>query len=310
MATPLENSYTRVVGSPINASGGGRPGGDNIAISFTPGKKSTQQQLDELAIQKAKDDLARLSLVPVGSEQQKYEWAAENQRLAQEAATRAATQAAVDIQQRELALQQSKAMAPLDIQAQIESIQSSQLAQQGSQLAQREQRLTLPGELAAQQASLEAQRLSAQQAQQSIAQASKINPLNIQSAEMQIAQSKLTNPLDVKAKQVGIQGAQQSMYLASLDQMYKDQAYRDSHSGMTPSQVNTTQAFSAQRRASSGGAVGSAADDAYMKAVYGSAYRTTADQMAASGVKYRAPTSGVAKPAYVLQQPIYNNKAR
>lgn len=309
MATALENSYTSVIG-PINSSAGGRPGGDTIALSYSKGKKSTQEQLDELAIQKAQDELARLNLVPVGSEKQKYDWSVENQRLAQEAATREAQQVAIDIQQRELALQQSQIMAPLDLQAQIESIRSAQLSQQGSQLTQREQVLTLPGELAAQQASLEAQRLQSQQAQQAIAYSSQINPLNVQSAQMQISQSKLTNPLDVQAKQVGIQGAQQQIQLAALDQMYKDQAYKDTHAGLTPSQVNTTQAFGSQRNAYSGGAVGSAADDAYMKAVYGSAYNSTADQMAAAGLKYSPPKSPVQKSAYVLQQPIYNNKAR
>lgn len=287
MATALENSYTRVMG-PINASGGGRPGGDNIAISFTPGKKSTQQQLDELAIQKTQAELARMSLVPVTSEQQRYEWEAENQRLAQEAATRAATQAAIDIQQREFALQQSKVMAPLDLQAQIESIQSAQLAQQGSQLAQREQRLMLPGQLASQTASLEAQRLQAQQTQQSIAQASKINPLNIQSAEMQIAQSKLTNPLDVQAKQVGIQGAQQQIQTAALDEMYRAQAYKDTHAGLTPSQVS---AFGANQ---------TQINNAYR----GNVTARTPDLQRAydTAVKYGAPTKPAptysANPAY------------
>lgn len=235
MAT-VADSYSRVV-NPINASSGGRPGGDTIAVSFAHGKKSTKEQLEELAIKKAQDDLARLSLVPVGSEQQKYQWAAEEMRMKQEEDVRKATQAALANQQTELALQQSKLTNPLDVISQIESIDSARLAQQGSQLAQKEQRLMLPGQL-------EAQRLSAQQTQQSIAQAALMNPLSVKSAQMQVAQSRLTNPLDVKAKQVGIQGAQQQIQTAAQDELYRQQAYRDAHWGMTPSQINALQASS------------------------------------------------------------------
>ena len=214
MASAAE-SYQSVV-SPINTgSSSSRPGGDKIAISFTKGKKSTQEQLDELAIKKAEDDLARLALIPVESDQERYSWEVENQRLAEEAAARAAEedsrQAEADalaLQASSLALEQSRLSNPLDIEARTQALESeSQAMQQAAALAP----------------------YTLQSAQ-----------LGNESAASALAQSKITNPLDVQAKQLGITGAQQAIDLANKEQAAKDQAYRDAHLGMTPDQWNAS----------------------------------------------------------------------
>lgn len=195
----ITSSYNSIVGTPINASGGGRPGGDQIAISFAKGKPSTKQQLDELAIQKAKLDIAQLQQVPVGAEQQRYSWEAENQRLSQEAAARQASAAAIDLQQRTLALQKDVAMTPLEFESQRLAAQTSlQNLQQHAAMA--------PGELAAQQSALK--------------------------------QAKITNPLDVQAKQLGITGAQAELNKQKIDEFYRTQSFRDTHQGMDPNQFN------------------------------------------------------------------------
>lgn len=292
MATALENSYTRVVGSPINASGGGRPGGDNIAISFSKGKKSTQEELDELAIQKAKDDLARMALVPVGSEQQRYEWETENQRLAQEAETRAATQAAVDLQASQLALAQSQATALYDLQSKQLSTKAQQadLALAPGNLAKQRADLALaPGNLAAQQASLAQTNANTASIQQAYNQATLMNPLQVKSE---------TQAYDINASKLKLD--QEAAARAAADQAWKfkqaDYAYSDAHLGMSRDQVAQSQQFSAARNALSGGPVGSAADDAWMKANYGPSYTTTSDQMAQYGVKYKAPAPKALAP--------------
>lgn len=294
MATALEESYSRITGTPINASGGGRPGGDQIAISFAKGKKSTKEELDELAILKAKDELARLSLLPVGSEQQKYDWAAANQRLAEEEAVRSAAQAAIDLQQRQQALNTSQIMDPLDALAQTTSIQGQLASMQAQELAMREKRALLPGELAAQQASLASTNQSIAQSRQSMAHASALNPLEVKSREMELAHSAKANPLDIQAKQVGIQGAQQQINTQAWDNYYRDMAYKEAHLGMNPAQMASTVQFSAQRKNATGGApVGSAVDDAYMKSIHGNAYQTTQEKLGLQGVRYTPPPKPV-----------------
>lgn len=257
MASSLADSYTKVVGSPINAGGSYRPGGDNIAISFTSGKKSTQEQLDELAIQKAKDDLARLGLLPVSSEQQRYQWESVNQKLAEEAAARAATQAGIDTLRGVTALQESRALLPLTIASGASALKSSQ-------------------------AGLEAQRLATQQA-------TAMGPLDIQAKKQDISKAQIQTPIQTAAMQAGLDATRQAMETARLDELYREAAYKDTHLGLTPSQVGSTLQFTAARNAYSGGPVGSAADTAYMKAMgYNVAKDISYNQHGEPYVKQRA----------------------
>lgn len=273
----INESYQQVI-SPITTSDASRPGGDQIAISFTKGKQSTQQQLDELAIAKAKDDAARAALVPLSADQTRYSWEAENQRLAEEAAARAVDEAtrkaaadALALEASGVALKQSKAVNPLDIQSKTLALQEAtalspltiQSAQQGIQ----------SGALG----------LTSQQTANEAAAAS-------------LAQSKITNPLDVQSKQLGITGAQQSIDLAAKDQAAKDQAYKEAHIGMTPDQYNQTLAANAKYNAATKslptGTSGSSAQNAYNSLV---AYKPYG-QVSTEG--YLFPTSG-SSPVYV-----------
>ena len=244
MASAAE-SYQQVV-SPINTGTSYRPGGDQIAISFSKGKKSTKEQLDELAIEKAKQDAARLALVPIESEQERYSWEIENQRLTEEAAARAAAederQTAADILALEsagLALEQSRLSNPLDIQSKTQALQAeSQAMQEAAALAP----YTLQG------ASLG---LAGQQTSNAAAAAA-------------LAQSKITNPLDVQAKQLGLKGAQQEIDKAILDEFYRGQSYKDTHVGMTPEQVNAATASQAKYNTATNYApIGGAAQKSY-----------------------------------------------
>jgi hypothetical protein len=94
--------------------------------------------------------------------------------------------------------------------------------------------------------------------------------------EAQMKQSGITNPLDVQAKQLGITGAQQEINKAKQDEAYRNQAYKESHYGMTPEQYNSSFALNQRRQAATNYApIGSAADTAYMKTVmpgYGKPY--------------------------------------
>lgn len=240
MATSAQTAYTQVV-SPITANSA-RPGGDNIAISFTKGKKSTQEQLDELAIQRAQAELQRLALVPITSEQQRYSWEAENQRLAEEAAAREATETALQIKATEsalasqqLALEQAKLVNPLELQARtLELEQSKALA---------------PGALSAQQAQIDAQRASTALANQSLAQGNILNPIEAQTKQHALTTSKAQAPIQTATMQASLAALNQQMVSAQNDELYRQQAYKDTHLGMTPTQVNSTKAANAQRYA-------------------------------------------------------------
>lgn len=255
MASALADSYTKVVGSPINAGGSFRPGGDNISISYTSGKKSTQEQLDELAIQKAKDDLARLALLPVSSEQERYQWEAENQRLAEEAAAREAEAAALDIQRGQLALLESKATLPLTIAT--------------GQTALKEARATLPLTIASEQAGLKTSQAALEAQQLATQQARITNPLDIQAKEQEISKAKIQTPIQTETMKAGLAATNQAMQLAALDAFYKEQEYKDAHWGATPAQVDAARYNVNYRQANSPGPVGSQANTAFMKSVYG-----------------------------------------
>lgn len=85
----LSESYSNFI-SPINTGAtNSRAGGDKINISFSKGKKSNKDILEELAIARAQRELKELELVPVG---ERYNWEAEDRKtqtqLRKEAAIR------------------------------------------------------------------------------------------------------------------------------------------------------------------------------------------------------------------------------
>lgn len=91
----LSESYANMI-NPINTgAASSRPGGDRINISFTKGKKSNRELLEELQIALAKRSLQQQNATPVDAEAQRLQWEREDQALKAASDRRAAEQLAL-----------------------------------------------------------------------------------------------------------------------------------------------------------------------------------------------------------------------